>query len=297
MFFFSFKSRKERNDIYDMLMEQPELSSHASRLDHAKYLEKWQNRELSNFEYLQYLNHEADRTKNDLTQYPVMPWVIADYNCAEIDLERPSFFRDLAKPIGALNPSRLDYFRTRYDSMPRGEEAIGLPPPFLYGTHYSTPGYVLFYLVRQAPEYMLCLQSGKFDAPDRLFKSIAETWTSCMNNHADLKELIPAFYDTDANAKEWLENSMYLNLGTTQNGTRVDNVEMPPWASSPEDFVKKNRKALESDYVSEHLHEWIDLIFGYKQQGRAALQANNRKYMECGLRFWAYRSSLLLFIV
>jgi hypothetical protein len=31
-------------------------------------------------------------------------------------------------------------------------------PPFLYGTHYSTPGYVLFYLVRVAPEYMLRLQ-------------------------------------------------------------------------------------------------------------------------------------------
>lgn len=29
------------------------------------------------------------------------------------------------------------------------------PPRFLYGTHYSTPGYVLSYLVRVAPEYML----------------------------------------------------------------------------------------------------------------------------------------------
>jgi len=44
-----------------------------------------------------------------------------------------------------------------------------LGPKFLYGTHYSTPGYVLYYLVRQAPEYLLRLQNGKFDAPDRMF--------------------------------------------------------------------------------------------------------------------------------
>lgn len=31
----------------------------------------------------------------------------------------------------------------------------------------------------------------------------------------------------------------------------------------------------ESDYVSAHLHEWIDLIFGFKQRGKAALEARN----------------------
>lgn len=33
--------------------------------------------------------------------------------------------------------------------------------------------------------------------------------------------------------------------------------------------------ALECDYVSEHLHEWIDLIFGYKQSGEPAKEAHN----------------------
>jgi len=44
----------------------------------------------------------------------------------------------------------------------------------------------------------------------------------------------------------------------------VDDAKLPNWAHSPEDFLKKNRAALESDYVSNNIHLWIDLIFGCK---------------------------------
>ena len=38
------------------------------------------------------------------------------------------------------------------------------------------------------------------------------------------------------------------------------------------------KEALESPYVSQNLHNWIDLIFGYKQKGQSAIDADNGKY-------------------
>jgi factor associated with neutral sphingomyelinase activation len=49
----------------------------------------------------------ADRTFNDLTQYPVFPWVIQDYTSSELNLDDSKSYRDLSKPIGSLNEVRL----------------------------------------------------------------------------------------------------------------------------------------------------------------------------------------------
>ena len=242
----------------------------------AAMVRKWQTREIDNFTYLSWLNERADRSVHDLTQYPVFPWVIKDYASASLDLEdTEKTFRDLSKPIGALNPSRLASFKERMAHMPPADAAMGIDPPFLYGVHYSTPGFVLYYLVRSVPDMMLRLQAGKYDAADRMFGSVASTWASVLENPSDLKELIPEFY---SGTGTFLQNRQRLDLGVTQAGKRLGDVALPPWASTAAEFVKKCREALESEFVSANLHKWIDLIFGCKQRGKAAVDCDNLFY-------------------
>ncbi|VDP43446.1 unnamed protein product, partial [Schistosoma curassoni] len=230
--------------------------------------QRWQHRELSNFDYLMYLNTIAGRSYNDLNQYPIFPWVISNYTTKELDLSSPSNYRDLSKPIGAINPKRKAFFDERYENWEDETQ-----PPFHYGTHYSTAAFVLNYLLRVEPftTVFLNLQGGKFDHPDRIFYSIAKTWENCQINTSDVKELIPEFFYFP----EMFENLNDLDLGVTDDGINVDTVILPPWAKSPEEFVRINREALESELVSCQLHNWIDLIFGYKQRGPEAVHATN----------------------
>ncbi|XP_037920088.1 neurobeachin isoform X12 [Hermetia illucens] len=233
--------------------------------------QKWQRREISNFEYLMFLNTIAGRTYNDLNQYPVFPWVLTNYESKELDLSQPSNYRDLSKPIGALNPSRRAYFEERYESW--DNDTI---PPFHYGTHYSTASFVLSWLVRAEPftTMFLAMQGGKFDYPDRLFSSVSLSWKNCQRDTSDVKELIPEWYFLP----EMFYNSSGYRLGTREDGTLVNDVELPPWAKTAEEFVRINRMALESEFVSCQLHQWIDLIFGYKQRGPEAVRATNVFY-------------------
>ena len=231
---------------------------------------QWEAGKIDNFNYLAALNTLAGRTYSDLTQYPVMPWILADYSSQVLDLSNPHTFRDLSKPMGALNPERLAKFRQRADSLE--DDSV---PWFLFGTHYSTKAAALHYLVRLEPftSMHVSMQSGKFDSPDRMFHSVPMTWHSCTSpdNLSNVKELTPEWYY----CPEMFRNEANLALGTRSDGASLGDVILPPWAETPEDFVRIHREALESPHVSKQLHHWVDLVFGYKQHGEEARAANN----------------------
>ncbi|KAJ3285900.1 Neurobeachin-like protein 1 [Borealophlyctis nickersoniae] len=246
---------------------------HGDLLRRSGITEKWQRGEISNFEYLMCLNTISGRTYNDLTQYPVFPWVIQDYESPTLDLSDPSIYRDLSKPIGALDANRLKQVLERYQFF---EDPTGRIKKFHYGTHYSSSAAVLFYLLRLEPFTTLhiALQGGKFDHPDRQFHAMQSCWNSVLTGNGDVKELIPEFFYMP----EFFVNENEFDLGKKQRGDVLHDVILPRWASSPEEFVRIHREALEGEYVSAHLHGWIDLIWGYKQTGDEAVKAHNVFY-------------------
>ncbi|KAK9401590.1 WD repeat- and FYVE domain-containing protein 4 [Crotalus adamanteus] len=234
---------------------------------------KWQRREISNFEYLMHLNSLAGRTHSDLMQYPVFPWVLADYHSQALDLDNPNTFRDLSRPMGAQTEERKEKFIQRFKEVEKTEGNLSAQSH--YCTHYSSAMIVASYLVRLEPftETFRSLQGGDLDVADRMFHSVRNTWESASrDNMTDVRELIPEFFYLP----EFLTNHNHIDFGCLQDGTRLNDVDLPSWAGgNPHRFIRLHRQALESDYVSSHLHHWIDLIFGFKQQGSAAVKATN----------------------
>jgi len=178
---------QQRYDNYSLIIKcepsffslrRTSLASSKQLFRSANMTQRWQRREISNFEYLMYLNTISGdfpnqkknrilrnkflgRSYQDLNQYPIFPWIIADYESEKLDLNAPGTYRDLSKvnthlkkyflksllsifqPIGALNPTRKSFFVERYNNWE--SDTI---PAFHYGTHYSTAALTLSWLIR-----------------------------------------------------------------------------------------------------------------------------------------------------
>ncbi|CAI5465684.1 unnamed protein product, partial [Closterium sp. Yama58-4] len=141
-FFFAFEGAEERKRVHRAIERAhpphfQHLFSASQRpeniLEKLQLTKKWVNREITNFEYLMHLNTLAGRSFNDVTQYPVFPWVIQDYTSKELDLTKTATFRDLSKPMGALTQPRLAKIIERYETF--DDPVI---PKFHHGTHYSS---------------------------------------------------------------------------------------------------------------------------------------------------------------
>ena len=87
---------------------------------HPTYIiDEWQNNNISTFECLMWLNIFAGRSFNDLTQYPVFPWIITNYQTEKLT---ENDFRNLSIPVGMFDfnekaEMRKETFIEFYDTL------------------------------------------------------------------------------------------------------------------------------------------------------------------------------------
>mmetsp|Transcript_5176 Transcript_5176/g.6108 ORF Transcript_5176/g.6108 Transcript_5176/m.6108 type:complete len:432 (-) Transcript_5176:904-2199(-) len=234
-----------------------------------KLTDRWMNWEISNFEYLMLVNTYANRSYNDISHYPVFPWLHLNGGDAK-DASIRDCARDLAKNMGQLGSRvRQEEFVRKYEEGDCFEN-----DSYHYGSHYSHPGIVLHYLVRLHPytEGCISLQGGQYDVAERLFYSVPHSIDNALNDMADVREVIPEFYFSP----EMFLQTNGIDLGRMQSSKAICDVELPAWAhNDPYRYVCELKKYLESESVSATLHHWIDFIYGYKQRGKEAVKAIN----------------------
>ncbi|XP_010546931.1 PREDICTED: protein GFS12 isoform X2 [Tarenaya hassleriana] len=215
----------------------------SSDLDWQTHFDKWWRGELSNFEYLLFLNKLAGRRWGDHTFHPVMPWVI-DFS-KKPDNDRDSGWRNLRKSKWRLakGDEQLDFTYSTFEI------------PHHVSDECLSELAVCSYKARRLPLTVLRAAVRSVYEPNEYPSDMQRLyeWTP--------DECIPEFY-CDPRIFYSLHPSM-ADLG------------VPPWVSSPEEFIRLHRDALESPRVSSRLHHWIDITFGYEMSGQAAITAKN----------------------
>ena len=239
----------------------------------SKKYEKWCEWEISTLELLMYLNIYANRSYNDMMQYPVAPWIIADYTSPQFDINNRNAYRELELPMGMMDlPSIEDsgYRKQTYITHYKTVKEEGEDVPYCYGSHYSNSLYTTHYLVRVFPfSYIkIELQGKTFDDPNRLFNHMDKSFLCAVTQKCDVRELIPEFFFFP----EMFYNYNDLNLGRVKDSSsdeiiKLGDVDMPLWCGkNGYTFITTYRRALENAITSNDIHKWFDLIYGNKQR-------------------------------
>ena len=264
-FFHSPKNHKiKKNDVkksnYKCILE-PNLFKDDTICDY------WAKYKISNYDYIILLNTLGGRTLNDLSQFFIFPWLIQNFNKNTFDWMSNSIYRDLSLPIYACG-EEIEKIKNKYELL--DEEK------YHSGTFFSAHTFVCYFLIRLHPfvEIHLEIQGARFDAKARMFNGASQL----SEITEKFQELIPhLFYLPELYIK-----LNYILDDINKDDEIMSDFVLPIWSKNdPRKFTLISRKLLENKNISENLNRWIDLVFGYQQNGPNAEKALNTYRNSC----------------
>ena len=229
-------------------------------------VDKWRRGELSNFDYLMVLNDHAGRCLGEANNHPIFPWVM-DFT------SRTSGLRNLSKSKHRISKGdrQLDFtYISAQEEVRRVPDQDTVIPHHIGDISTDVTYYV--YLARRTSKEVLCSRVRPRWVPEEYPSSIEKMYMWSPD------ECIPEYF---------VDPVIFKSIHSD-----MEDLGLPSWCSSPENFISAHRAVLESDVVSSELHHWIDLVFGYKLAGEAAVRAKNvylslvdkhRKPTNCGI--------------
>ena len=278
----------------------------------SKKIKSWKNWEMTNFELLMWLNIFGNRSYNDISQYPVFPWILSNYedplqveqkfekahtnliidnldkftgrsftvvnNAKEEEEEEFTIdyqYRDMSLPMGMLELN--DEGIKRKELFLETYDTLKQEPdenmkPYLFGSNYSNPVYVCNYLMRLFPFTHISIELQGKKFDDPNRLFISVNHS--FYNSTTQKTDVRELIPEFFYLPEMFRNINKLNMGKLESGEEVNNVKTP-CHDNPYDFIMTMRSVLENSKLSKTIQNWIDLIFGYKARGKEAENANN----------------------
>ena len=281
----------------------------------SKIVNDWTKWKINNFTFLMWMNFYGNRSYNDISQYPVFPWILSDYN-DPLKIE-PEYFET---SLNNVEIYKNDYSRSR------------ISPNISLDNEKKKKKVEEEYSYRD-----LKLPMGMLEINEESKKrknDFIEYFNNIKNNIDEFEGIKPYFYGTnysnpiyvcnflmrlfpfthisielqgnkmdDANrlflsVNKSFNNSisqktdvrelipeffympeMFLNINDINLGKQEDNSivynVITPCGNNSYSFIEIMKRIFENEKISSNLNNWVDIIFGYKAKGKDAENAKN----------------------
>jgi len=204
---------------------------------------RWKSKQISNFDYLNWLNLFSGRSFIDEELYPIYPLLDISQQPGNSYVNQ----RDLSKNVALLNNEAIMNLKNE-----KSKECFDGNDVPLFDTSMMSKRFVKYLLGNIFPYSKISCSSGKDQ-----FSSISN-YLLTRRSIIETYEMIPDAFCSPEFLNQGIANDIGLEKGRLAPA-----------------IVYNHRAILESPNVSVSIHKWIDLIWGFKQRGMMSYRFMN----------------------